>query len=141
MPMYCIIGSGSSAIAAAAGLIKKNKEITIIDTGINLEEKNKLLKERLASTEPDRWDEEDVEVLKKSMESTIKGIPQKIVYGSDYVYRQIENVVPLFLSNAKMVRSFAFGGLSNVWGACILPYSADELSDWPISPEELLPHY
>jgi choline dehydrogenase-like flavoprotein len=139
--MYCIIGSGPSAIAAAAGLVKKNKEIAIIDTGINLEKNNTILKEKLASTEPDQWHEEDIETLKSSMKSTVKGIPKKIVYGSDYVYRQIENGGQLFLSNAKMVRSFATGGLSNVWGACILPYSTDELSDWPISPEELLPHY
>jgi hypothetical protein len=126
--MYCIIGSGTSAIAAAAGLVRKNKEVTIIDAGINLEEKNKALKKKLASTEPDQWCEEDIEVLKRSMKSTIKGIPKKIVYGSDYVYRQIENGVPLSFSNAKMVRSFASGGLSNVWGACILPYSSDELT-------------
>ena len=49
--------------------------------------------------------------------------------------------MPRECSNVGLVPSLAKGGLSNVWGAAVLPYLADELDEWPIRYEQLVPHY
>ena len=37
--------------------------------------------------------------------------------------------------------SFARGGLSNGWGASVLPYHAKDFEGWPIGLADLAPHY
>ncbi len=37
--------------------------------------------------------------------------------------------------------SRAAGGLSNVWGAAVLPYRQADIEDWPITADDLAPHY
>ena len=37
--------------------------------------------------------------------------------------------------------SLALGGLSNVWGAAMLPYRDEDISDWPIKNSDLTQHY
>jgi choline dehydrogenase-like flavoprotein len=37
--------------------------------------------------------------------------------------------------------SLARGGLSNVWGASVLPFAASDIDDWPINMIDLRPHY
>lgn len=37
--------------------------------------------------------------------------------------------------------SFARGGLSNGWGASVLPYHAKDFEGWPIGLDDLAPHY
>jgi choline dehydrogenase-like flavoprotein len=37
--------------------------------------------------------------------------------------------------------SRAAGGLSNLWGAAVLPYRQADIADWPITTGDLAPHY
>ncbi len=37
--------------------------------------------------------------------------------------------------------SLALGGLSTVWGSAMLPYAQKDINDWPISLDQLAPHY
>lgn len=41
----------------------------------------------------------------------------------------------------KIFKSQAFGGLTNYWGATMLPLTDREMKDWPISKEDLYPYY
>ncbi len=47
----------------------------------------------------------------------------------------------LACENAEALASLACGGLSNAWGASILPFRRCDIEDWPISLDELRPHY
>jgi len=42
---------------------------------------------------------------------------------------------------AETLPSLALGGLSNVWGAAMLPVSQRDVRDWPVTLDELAPHY
>ena len=33
------------------------------------------------------------------------------------------------------------GGLSNVWGGAVMPFSDDDIGDWPLDRGSLVPHY
>lgn len=139
--MNYVIGSGPAATAAAWALVQKGAQVRLIEPGLQLEKENESLKKRLASSEPPLWSEEDLLKYKDGMKPTTKGIPLKKVYRSDFPFREVDPRKALTSKNAKVLRSFAAGGLSNVWGACILPYPTEEISDWPISIGDLAPHY
>lgn len=139
--MIYVIGSGPSAVAAASAVAARQLEVTLVDPALQLEPDRQQVLSRLSGLEPQFWDDADVQILKG------KGIPSdgepatKLAYGSDYAYRDIPFAPSCHSDNARVRRSFALGGLSNVWGACILPYPDEELSDWPITPAELDAHY
>jgi choline dehydrogenase-like flavoprotein len=40
-----------------------------------------------------------------------------------------------------LVPSLAKGGFSNVWGAAMLPYLQEDIDDWPLTINDLAPHY
>ena len=48
---------------------------------------------------------------------------------------------PMRPLGSAFARRGALGGLSNLWGAAVLPYSAGDIADWPIRAEDLAPHY
>jgi choline dehydrogenase-like flavoprotein len=48
---------------------------------------------------------------------------------------------PVKLSGAKMIRSLAKGGLGCSWGGAVAPYTQHDIIDWPLSIEDLEPHY
>ena len=49
--------------------------------------------------------------------------------------------LPIATENAKVLLSLAYGGLSNAWGASMLPFRQADIEDWPIALKELEPHY
>jgi hypothetical protein len=53
--MIYIIGSGLSAAASAAALVRRGYRPTILDSGVTPEPAILDLKERLASVEPENW--------------------------------------------------------------------------------------
>ncbi len=69
------------------------------------------------------------------------GLPLKHVFGSDFHVRALEDDLTVPAGKPRYSRSMAKGGLSNVWGAAVLPYSVDDLKDWPISPSDLSASY
>ncbi|HEU5397464.1 MAG TPA: hypothetical protein VFV81_09865, partial [Verrucomicrobiae bacterium] len=58
-----------------------------------------------------------------------------------FPYRDTEEKIPWRGRGIGVQPSLALGGLSNVWGAATLPYSGDDIADWPITLAELAPHY
>ena len=68
-------------------------------------------------------------------------LPRKLVYGSDYPYRFADKYGPTCGDEVDFASSYARGGLSNVWGAAVLPYTQEDIEDWPVSVKELAPHY
>jgi ferredoxin len=139
--MMFVVGSGSSAISAVVALVRRGCRPTVLDTGLTPDAQALALKEILASKEPENWTPTDVSPLKCTGPVAANGIPRKLHFGSDFSFRQIGQAMALDLEQASMHRSFAAGGFSNVWGAVVQPLSRSDLVDWPVTIEELAPHY
>src|SRR5258708_39420628 len=128
MTTALIIGSGAAAAGAALALShRENLEITIIDIGLQLESDRKQLTEALASSAPDEWDGQTIEVISKQPAAArISGAPEKRVFASDYPFRnagQLRGLTAVNGANASLI-SPAYGGFSNVWGSQIMAFTA-----------------
>ena len=70
-----------------------------------------------------------------------RGSNYKQLFGSDVAFRD-DGVLPLQISDGVGARpSYAAGGLSNVWGSGLLPYTEHDLGGWPVSAPELAGGY
>lgn len=112
----------------------------MIDAGLELEPARREKMASLRSTPSTSWSRESVAFLRDGVEVTRDGIPVKLAYGSDFAYRDPIGR-PIALDGAYGSPSFARGGLSNVWGASVLPYRSEDMTDWPITAGDLAPHY
>ena len=88
--MIYIIGSGLSGIAAAAALVKRGYHPTILDAGLTPAPEALELKARLASVEPESWNSTDLARLRRTGPTYRSGIPQKLSFGSDFAYRDVD---------------------------------------------------
>ena len=122
-------------------LIKRGYRPTILDTGVTPDAAASSLKVRMASTEPEAWASEDLEQIKQIGPPSQNGIPQKLAFGSDFAYRDLDTPTTPELKRASMRRSFAVGGFSNVWGAVIERFPSQEFDNWPIPASRLDDHY
>jgi choline dehydrogenase-like flavoprotein len=136
-----IIGSGLSGIAAAVALVRRGYRPTILDAGIKADPETSDLKARLRSVEPDAWTQEDLAQLKQMGPAASTGIPRKLHFGSNFVYREIDKVTSAQFDGASILRTFAQGGFSNVWGAVIQPWPQAEFRQWPVSFLDVERHY
>jgi choline dehydrogenase-like flavoprotein len=141
MPVDIVIGSGPSGVAAAAALIEHGREVLMVDVGEELEPSRAALRARMGSTEPSQWNRADVAAA--SLADRSERVNAIRPYGSDFLFR-----VPAAakewdeLAGSQYPRpSFAKGGLSNGWGASILPYRDADMDAWPIRAADLAPHY
>jgi choline dehydrogenase-like flavoprotein len=136
-----IIGSGLSGIATAKALVERGLRPTILDAGLRADPEIQKLKSRLASLEPDEWNSEDLAQLKRTGSTATSGIPRKLHFGSNFAYRDRDQATTASFHHAAILRSFAQGGFSNVWGAVIQPLGRGDLQCWPVSFEQLSRHY
>jgi choline dehydrogenase-like flavoprotein len=140
LEMAYIIGSGPSGVAAAQALLDAGQSVTMLDVGLSLEASTQRALERTSSTPATEWNSESLTSFKAGTVATATGIPLKLAYGSDFPYRDAGQFIE---ANEKVgiVPSLARGGLSNVWGAAMLPYLPQDTADWPIDIRCLAPHY
>jgi ferredoxin len=140
-----IIGSGAAAAGAALALShRENLEITVIDIGLQLESDRKQLIEALASSSPDEWDEQTIELISKQPVAARNSvIPEKRVFGSDYPFRTVDQLGGLTAVNgaAASLISSAYGGFSNVWGSQIMPFTTAAFESWPVNAATMRCHY
>jgi choline dehydrogenase-like flavoprotein len=136
-----IAGSGPAAVSAAYCLSRKGLAVTMLDVGYKLEPQRRQLVEQLAGSGPRQWRRDTIEQLRAQVVPGVHGLPKKLVYGSDYPYRIPEELVRYEFRGARLAISHALGGLSNAWGANVLPFLDDDLVDWPIRTADLAPYY
>ena len=145
MTTALIIGSGAAAAGAALALShRENLEITVIDIGLQLETDREQLVDALASSSPDEWDEQTVELTSKQpVASRNSGIPEKRVFGSDYPFRNVGQLDGLTAVNGATTSliSSAYGGFSNVWGSQIMPFTSAAFESWPVNAATMRRHY
>ncbi|MET0082512.1 MAG: GMC oxidoreductase [Sedimenticola sp.] len=154
-----VIGSGPSGLSAALELHERGYEVDIIDVGNTKNIKDKEFQEQLfhklsAGEKPSkndmnrlRWGSDKNGLLKQirellkylfSGEINPKMVEKKHL-GSTFSNDDTETEFQL--KKNYLPRSFALGGLSNIWGAACYPLRDEDYSDWPIEKSELIPWY
>jgi choline dehydrogenase-like flavoprotein len=139
--MHCVIGSGPAGVACAKALLARGANVLMLDAGLELEPERAQIVRRLAETKPSAWKANDIATLKSGMAADETGVPLKLLFGSDFPYRETEEKIPWRGRGISFRPSLALGGLSNVWGAAMLPYRDPDISDWPVKNSELAQHY
>jgi len=136
-----VVGSGPAGVACAQALLGRGLAVTMLDAGIELDAHLREVVDSLGSKRPAEWDPASVRALKQPMRLTPRGVSLKSAYGSSFPYREAGRHVPVEGHGVEATASLARGGLSNVWGATVLPYRPVDIADWPIGVQELAPHY
>ena len=139
--MNIVIGSGPAGTACAVALLARGAAVRMLDGGLTLEPERAELVERFRRSRPEDWTAADLAAYQSGMNPDAKGVPHKLVYGSDFPYREADQRLGVHYQNVGLRPSLAKGGLSNVWGAAMLPFVERDLKDWPLSDTALAPHY
>lgn len=112
----------------------------MLDAGVELEGGRQAQVKRLAATPREKWDAESLEFLRDGVTVGAGGVPLKMAYGSSFPYDE-PVPLPITRDGVEGQPSYARGGLSNVWGASVLPFRTEDMTGWPITAEDLAPHY
>jgi choline dehydrogenase-like flavoprotein len=145
MTRSLIVGSGASAAGAALALLADPlQEVSVIDIGHRLDASRREAIDRMAATSPSLWNESDLSAIRtQPVGRRTKGLPQKRSYGSAYPFAdvgQLHDVIGAGHANGSVI-SAAYGGLTNVWGAQVMPFSRSTFADWPVDYATMEPHY
>jgi choline dehydrogenase-like flavoprotein len=136
-----VIGSGPAGAAAARALCDCGIAVTVLDGGDTIEAGRMALFDELARSDPEDWPRGLAQGARGTFPADIAHLPHKPAYGSLFPYVLDDPDLPIACTRAETLSSLAYGGLSNTWGAALLPYRRRDIADWPISLEELEPHY
>jgi choline dehydrogenase-like flavoprotein len=138
---YYVIGSGPAGVACAAALVQRGGRVRIVDAGISIEPTRAQAVALLQHSPPGSWTDSQIAQLKTGTRASAKGIPLKLAYGSDFPYRDCDRHLRVTYQGVSVRPSLARGGLSNTWGAAMMPYREGDIADWPIGLSELARHY
>jgi len=139
--MHCVIGSGPAGVACAKALLARGANVLMLDAGIELENGRAKIVRELAGQKTPEWTPHQIAAIQSDIAADAAGIPLKLLFGSDFPYRETEEKIPWRGRGVDFRPSLALGGLSNVWGAAMLPYRDEDISDWPVKNSELAQHY
>ena len=136
-----VIGSGPAGVACARALLDSGRRVQMLDAGLTLEPERVGLVEKLKGSRPEQWTPADLAAYQAGMNPDVGGVPLKLVYGSDFAYREADEHLGVHYHDVGLRPSLAKGGLSNVWGASMMPFLDGDLDGWPFKPSTLAPHY
>ncbi|MBI5245724.1 MAG: hypothetical protein HY923_00975 [Elusimicrobia bacterium] len=121
---------------AAKALLDRGQAVTMLDGGLELDAERRQVVSALAKQEPDAWDP----ALTARLRGPLDRPELKPSFGSDFPYvRGLD--AGLDERGTRCLASLAKGGLSNVWGAAVLPTPREDFDAWPLTADELAPHY
>lgn len=140
MRTHCIIGSGPAGVACATALLARGASVLMLDAGMELEPELAEIVSALGQKKPSEWPPEQAARVFVSRGKDLKGLPHKNLFGSDFLYRDTQEKIP-WRGDGALLPTLALGGLSNVWGASMLPLRESDLGEWPIRRADLDEHY
>lgn len=137
--MDYVIGSGPAGVACARALLARGRAVTMLDAGLRLEAGREALRTAMAAQAPEDWTAEQHAMRKIPPGGDMPDF--KFSHGSDYPYRAVHGAPEIEVAVPGVSSSYAQGGLSNVWGAAMLPYREAEFAGWPVGLAEMAPAY
>jgi hypothetical protein len=135
-----VIGSSVAGLCAARALVARGLSVTILDVGETLDAERRAVVTRLKHRVFVDYSKADINVIRTDAVIEAGGLPEKLHFGSDYIYATDRSFALTSASKAPYP-TFAKGGFSNIWGAAILPTDACDMADWPVSRQEMDPYY
>ncbi|MFH0737395.1 MAG: GMC oxidoreductase [Candidatus Micrarchaeota archaeon] len=145
--MFYVVGSGPAGVSCAKALLERGEEVTMLDAGIGLDEDIARRVDEVGSSPPKEWRDPKtisgaiVAAMKEAVKPKNGKIETKLVFGSDYPYRDSEKLLHITQKGSCCKPSLGNGGFSAAWGAAVLPYPKEDMCDWPFKAEELEPYY
>lgn len=137
--MDYVIGSGPAGVACAKALLARGRAVTMLDAGLTLEAGREALRTAMEAQAPEDWTPEQHAMRKMPLGGDMPDY--KLSHGSDYPYRAAAGAPEISVQVPGVSASNAQGGLSNVWGAAMLPYRAADFAGWPVGLAEMAPGY
>ena len=135
-----VIGSGPSGVATATACLDRGWTTVLFDGGRALHPRLEEIRVRMSRQRPERWAASDVAALSDRHEAG-SGLGTKRLFGDAFA---TTTAPVLEIERDPGVRggpSLAVGGLSNVWGATMLPYAKRDAAGWEDVFDELGPEY
>ena len=134
-----VIGAGPSGVSAASALLARGRQVTLLDVGQVLEPARVGARDLLANRPPEGWTATDRAHWQQPQFDAPEGRVRR--YGSDFAIEAAEATFADGAPGFALRASQALGGLSNLWGAALLPYRGTDMAGWPITEADLAPHY
>src|SRR5215469_4490044 len=138
--VYYVIGSGPTGTLAAHALLAQGASVTMLDAGVECDADTASIVEQLNRQNPEEWAPNLVEKIKGVYPISKAGPPLRMAYGSWFPYA-FQEMATLSQKGTDCLISHAQGGLSNVWGGAMMPNRHEDFEQWPITLEDLEPHY
>lgn len=137
--MDIVVGSGPAGLATATALLARGRTVTMLDGGRTLPDGLAQHKAKMAEIPAADWTPEQKEVWRAPQFSPGSELVHR--YGSDHAQQPLADLItdpPDWLAARA---SHAIGGLSDVWGSALLPNRQADIEAWPVTIEDLKPHY
>ncbi len=136
--MDLVIGSGPAGVSVATALLARGRRVLMLDGGAVPEAEAQERRARLAATNPAGWSAATHADWQQSQFETPPGQVRR--FGSDFAMEAGEKT---FTASGEigLRASRAEGGLSNLWGAAVLPHRGADIADWPLGADDLASHY
>jgi choline dehydrogenase-like flavoprotein len=129
---FAVVGSGAAALGVLVGILREHPdaEVTMFDVG------NRVTQEPRPDNPSVEWINEFYDEIYKNIRSVhgFKFPPPKTHFGDQIPMQPVGQHLRIF-------KSESLGGLTNYWGATMLPFTDREMNQWPISSKVLEPYY
>lgn len=139
-----VVGSGPGGANAAVALVEKGLNVVLLDVG----EEDSRYAPIIPAESFRTIRESDSNQHRYFLGDRFEGIPfGKVGLGAQltpprqYVMTSGRSRMPTESSTFQLSESLALSGLGAAWGSGVFPFSEKELSGWPISRADLVPHY
>jgi choline dehydrogenase-like flavoprotein len=135
-----VVGSGPAGLAVAHARLAKGRAVVMLDGGDWLEPAAEARRDALAAA----WDGQGfaAAALAGFRAAQAAGPPGAVRrHGSGFALADPALTLAAVPDWLGLRASRARGGLSNVWGAALLPWREEDIAGWPVAAGALVPHY